>query len=53
MTVSGVVTWRTSHSSVGGIAVATLLLDLMGVRNTWQLVMWIFSARLPDDSQRG
>jgi hypothetical protein len=48
ITISGAVTYGTSREMFGGVAGAVVLLDLMGVRNTWQLVMWIFAARVPD-----
>lgn len=49
---SGFLSWRTPHLAVGGVAVATLMLDLIGVRNTWRLVLWIIGARLPDEASK-
>jgi hypothetical protein len=52
MVVSGVCIWRTTYRPVGVIGFAVLLLDLTGVRNTWQLVVWMIGARVAQDSTK-
>lgn len=39
--------WHTSQRPLSCVATATLALDLMGVRNTWQLVVWMIGERVP------
>ncbi|HEX4458472.1 MAG TPA: hypothetical protein VIA18_10910 [Polyangia bacterium] len=50
LTLSGALIWRTPHRFIAGIGIATLSLDLMGVRNTWHLVVWMMAARAPHGS---
>jgi hypothetical protein len=49
---SGFLSWRTPHLAIAGVAVATLTLDLVGVRNTWRLVLWIIGERQHDEAPK-
>jgi hypothetical protein len=45
--VSGFLIWRTPHRLIVGVGLAALNLDLMGVRNTWHLVVFLLAVRTP------
>ena len=52
MIFSGACLWRTAYRPIGVIGFAVLLLDLTGVRNTWQLVVWMIGARAAHDAAK-
>lgn len=50
--IAGTLIWRTPRHFIGGVGIASLSLDLIGVRNTWQLVVWMMAQSVPNGGKR-